>query len=107
MLPFYHSGMSDVMPKRSRIPRVGKTVTVVVGEPVDMRDLALRCGRSEEDQTCVWRDVAERIEEVLRELEKKAPPNRDQVVGREAEERQRRLEGAMPLGTDGNGGGGV
>ena len=43
MLPLYHSGMGHVLPKHGRVPRVGQRVTVLVGEPVPLDDLAPRC----------------------------------------------------------------
>ena len=42
VLPFYHSGMGSVLPRRSRLPRAGKQVAVVVGQPVDLSDLTCR-----------------------------------------------------------------
>ena len=34
IVPFYHSGMARIMPEHGRIPRVGQTVAVTVGEPI-------------------------------------------------------------------------
>ena len=48
VLPFYHSGMAAVMPEHGRIPRVGKHVTVTVGEPVPVSDLTCGCRRKGE-----------------------------------------------------------
>lgn len=42
-MPFYHSGMARVMPEHGRLPRVGQTVAVTVGEPVDVSDLTCQC----------------------------------------------------------------
>ena len=50
MLPMYHSGMGDVQPRGSTVPRVGKRVTVTVGEPVDLRDVTCRCNVTGENQ---------------------------------------------------------
>jgi monolysocardiolipin acyltransferase len=97
ILPFYHSGMGRVMPRRARLPRVGNDVDVVVGDVIKMEDLAIRCGKEGEDQTCVWKDIASRVAEALRELEKSAPrPNIDQVPGKEDVEMRRHSEGALP-----------
>ena len=41
--PFYHSGMARIMPEHGRIPRVGQTVAVTVGEPIDVSDLTCQC----------------------------------------------------------------
>jgi len=43
ILPFYHSGMARVMPEHGRVPRVGQTVAVTVGEPIDVSDLTCQC----------------------------------------------------------------
>ena len=50
VLPLYHSGMGDVQPKGSTVPRVGRRVTVTVGEPLDLRDVTCRCNDAGEDQ---------------------------------------------------------
>jgi len=42
VLPFYHTGMGEVMPRKARVPRAGKDVHVVVGQPVDLSDLTCR-----------------------------------------------------------------
>lgn len=98
VLPFYHSGMGRVLPRNGRVPRAGQRVDVAVGEPIHMEDLAVRCREETDDQTCVWKDVAARVGAALRELEKKSPPNFDQVPGKEAAEMERKSEGAMPNG---------
>ena len=43
VLPFYHSGMGEVMPEHGRILRVGKQVNITVGDRVDLSDLTCRC----------------------------------------------------------------
>ncbi len=45
MLPFFHSGMGRVMRFKAMVPRVGHTVDVVVGEPVDLSHITCRCGK--------------------------------------------------------------
>lgn len=39
VVPFVHSGMQDVLPKGSLMPRCGRDVRVLVGEPIDVSDL--------------------------------------------------------------------
>ena len=55
MLPLYHSGMGDVQPKGSTVPRVGRKLTVTVGEPLDLREVTCRCNAAGEDQRQVRR----------------------------------------------------
>ncbi len=81
VLPFYHSGMGEVMPWKARFPRPGNHVTVVVGEPVDLSHITCRCNREGEDQGAVWRDITEALGEALRALEQRVPPNVAQDTG--------------------------
>ncbi|KAK6143933.1 hypothetical protein DH2020_024281 [Rehmannia glutinosa] len=39
VVPFVHTGMQDVMPVGAKFPRVGKTVTILVGDPIGFDDL--------------------------------------------------------------------
>jgi monolysocardiolipin acyltransferase len=43
VLPFHHRGMEGVLPVKTWRPRLGNHVQIVVGEPIDMADLLLRC----------------------------------------------------------------
>ncbi|PIA44424.1 hypothetical protein AQUCO_01700193v1 [Aquilegia coerulea] len=39
VLPFVHSGMQEIMPVGSKFPKIGKTVTVLIGDPIHLDDL--------------------------------------------------------------------
>ncbi|XP_021898886.1 tafazzin, partial [Carica papaya] len=39
VLPFVHTGMQDIMPIGANFPRIGKTVTVVIGDPIHFDDM--------------------------------------------------------------------
>ncbi|GAV70632.1 Acyltransferase domain-containing protein [Cephalotus follicularis] len=39
VIPFVHTGMQEIMPIGANFPRVGKTVTVLVGDPIRFDDL--------------------------------------------------------------------
>nr|XP_034594542.1 uncharacterized protein LOC117856246 [Setaria viridis] len=41
VIPFVHTGMQDIMPVGKRIPRAGKRVIVVVGDPINFDDLII------------------------------------------------------------------
>lgn len=41
VVPFVHTGMQDIMPVGKRIPRAGKRVIVVVGDPINFDDLVI------------------------------------------------------------------
>lgn len=101
LLPFYHSGMGEVMPRGARVPRVfsGKKVTVVVGDEVDVSDLSPGCSSPDPAvREATWAAIAERLRAALARLEAQAPRNRDQRSEREKardareEEQQRSSE---------------
>lgn len=60
VLPFYHSGMGRILPKGSVIPRVGQTVYVTVGEPIELRDLTRKCNCSSFKQSQVLMSLLSR-----------------------------------------------
>ncbi|KAJ0015265.1 hypothetical protein Pint_19774 [Pistacia integerrima] len=39
VVPFVHTGMQEVMPIGATFPRIGKTVTVLIGDPIEFDDL--------------------------------------------------------------------
>lgn len=39
IVPYVHDGMQHVQPRRTKVPRVGNTVRVLMGEPIDVSDL--------------------------------------------------------------------
>ncbi|CAH2055004.1 unnamed protein product [Thlaspi arvense] len=39
VVPFVHTGMQDIMPVGANVPRIGKTVTVIIGNPIHFDDL--------------------------------------------------------------------
>ncbi|CDP17184.1 unnamed protein product [Coffea canephora] len=39
VLPFVHTGMQDIMPIGAKLPRIGKTVTVLIGDPIQFDDI--------------------------------------------------------------------
>lgn len=45
ILPYFHSGMSRVMPFKSMIPRIGQEVVVAVGQPLDLGHITCRCNQ--------------------------------------------------------------
>lgn len=79
ILPFYHSGMGDVMPMHSVIPRVGAKVSVTIGHPIEVSDITCRCNQPGQDQQQVWKELTERLYTALKKLESESPSNTDQV----------------------------
>uniref|UniRef100_A0A1J3JB78 Tafazzin family protein n=1 Tax=Noccaea caerulescens TaxID=107243 RepID=A0A1J3JB78_NOCCA len=39
VVPFVHNGMQDIMPVGANVPRIGKTVTVIIGNPIHFDDI--------------------------------------------------------------------
>lgn len=61
VVPFYHTGMADLMPARAMVPRVGKRVTVTVGDPVEVGDLLRKCACQGGSRPEVWAEIAKRL----------------------------------------------
>ena len=80
IVPFHHAGMGDVMPLKSIYPRVGKKVTVVVGDPLVMDDVLCKCAVKGGSTPDVWMEIASRIEQRMVQLERMAPQNTDQLT---------------------------
>jgi monolysocardiolipin acyltransferase len=43
VLPFHHRGMEEVLRVKTFVPHVGKRVSVLVGQPIELADLLQRC----------------------------------------------------------------
>jgi len=71
VVPMYHKGNQEIMPKGAVLPRVGRTTTVVVGEPVDMADLLQQCKRAQgpKEKEQAYVNIMDRIETAMKELE--------------------------------------
>ncbi|CAL9003352.1 unnamed protein product [Prunus brigantina] len=68
VVPFVHSGMQDIMPIGASIPRIGKTVTVVIGDPIYFDDLLNSEGAKHVSRGKLYDAVSSRIGHRLREL---------------------------------------
>jgi monolysocardiolipin acyltransferase len=74
VLPFYHYGMHEILPVGAKLPRRGRTVRVLFGDPIDCNDdflsqVAASAGSPHLEGPAVWEELAERTYEVLRQLE--------------------------------------
>ncbi|KAG1667040.1 hypothetical protein FOA52_000401 [Chlamydomonas sp. UWO 241] len=76
ILPFYHSNMGSVLPINTPyLPRFGHTVSVTVGQPLDLSDLTCRCHAPGEDVQKVWTDITLRLHDEMKKLERVSRPN--------------------------------
>ncbi|KAK4778615.1 hypothetical protein SAY86_006143 [Trapa natans] len=68
VVPFVHTGMQDVMPIGAKIPRIGKTVIVLVGDPILFDDILNIEESKEVSRGKLYDSVASRIGVRLQEL---------------------------------------
>ncbi|KAG9444535.1 hypothetical protein H6P81_015875 [Aristolochia fimbriata] len=68
VVPFVHTGMQDVMPIGSSFPRIGKKVTVVIGDPIYLDDLASADESLYSSRDKLYDAVSTRISHHLHEL---------------------------------------
>ncbi|TYH34608.1 hypothetical protein ES332_D13G137400v1 [Gossypium tomentosum] len=71
VLPFVHTGMQDVMPIGANFPRIGKTVTVLIGDPIIFDDLLNSEEATEASRGKLYDAVASRIGHQLQNLKVK------------------------------------
>lgn len=70
VIPFVHTGMQDIMPVGKRIPRTGKRVIVVVGDPIHFDDLIVDNGEDTQhiSRGILYDKATERIGQQLQQL---------------------------------------
>lgn len=68
VLPFVHTGMQEIMPIGAKFPRVGKTVTVLIGDPIVFDDLLNMEETQDVSRGKVYDAVASRIGSSLQDL---------------------------------------
>lgn len=73
VLPFYHIGMDTVLPSQfPYIPRLGKFVTILVGEPIDFKELVSEMKKKQEDPATARKVITDRIQDELGMLRDRA-----------------------------------
>ena len=79
-LPYYHYGMHEILPIGSKIPRRGKAVRLIFGDPIDCDERYLQ-GITEQSEgvelsgPALWEALAARTYDTLRELELMVHPS--------------------------------
>ncbi|KAF6264855.1 hypothetical protein COO60DRAFT_1266700 [Scenedesmus sp. NREL 46B-D3] len=61
IVPFVHSGMREVLPKGSLLPKVNQQVKVLVGEPIDVSDLLAAAAQQSWPDAQLYTRIANRI----------------------------------------------
>ncbi|RZC80776.1 hypothetical protein C5167_043364 [Papaver somniferum] len=68
VVPFVHSGMQEIMPIGANFPRVGKTVTVIIGDPISFEDLLIKGNNQYASRGALYDAISSRISQRLHEL---------------------------------------
>lgn len=68
VIPFVHTGMQEIMPIGASIPRIGKMVTVIVGDPINFDDILNMEKGPDVPRKRLYDAVAARIGDRLYEL---------------------------------------
>ncbi|XP_058076717.1 uncharacterized protein LOC131225243 [Magnolia sinica] len=69
VLPFVHTGMEDIMPIGTHFPKIGKMVTVLIGDPIHFDDLLLTNDDAQHiSRETLYDVVSSRIGQRLHEL---------------------------------------
>ncbi|KAF6142613.1 hypothetical protein GIB67_015099 [Kingdonia uniflora] len=67
VVPFVHTGMQDIMPVGASFPRIGKTVTVLIGDPINFDDL-LKVDNDQLSRGTLYDAISSRIGKRLHDL---------------------------------------
>ncbi|KAF8084472.1 hypothetical protein N665_0716s0018 [Sinapis alba] len=68
VVPFVHTGMQDIMPIGASLPRISKTVTVIIGDPIHFSDLLDTEGAKHVSRKQLYDAVSSRIGQRLHQL---------------------------------------
>ncbi|XP_042517256.1 tafazzin [Macadamia integrifolia] len=94
VVPFVHTGMQDIMPIGSSFPKIGKTVTVLIGDPIQFDDLLLTVDDTQEVSRAELYDaitsrVGHRLNELKVQVDRLALEQSLQVEGQAVPNAQR------------------
>ncbi|OVA02660.1 Tafazzin [Macleaya cordata] len=68
VVPFVHTGMQEIMPIGANFPRIGKTVTVLIGDPINFDDLLAEDNDQYTSRGALYDAISSRIGQRLHEL---------------------------------------
>eukprot|EP00042_Codosiga_hollandica_P036559 m.280195 g.280195 ORF g.280195 m.280195 type:complete len:126 (-) comp54917_c0_seq1:1225-1602(-) len=73
VLPFWHTGLDQALPLKSgNIPRLGKKIHVVFGDPMDFRPLVESMRASNESAVRIRKEITDQIQQVMLGLQREA-----------------------------------
>ncbi|XP_064632777.1 tafazzin-like isoform X2 [Lineus longissimus] len=68
VIPFWHIGMDDILPNYQYMPKIGKKVTVYVGQPIDFREQLRNLRESKKTAIEIRKQITDRIQEELHSI---------------------------------------
>jgi len=68
IVPYYHEGMGDLLEKGRKLPKVGTSLRVKVGRPIDIQDLAAKFATGKMTEKEVIAHVMTRVDVAIRDL---------------------------------------
>ncbi|XP_033112292.1 tafazzin-like [Anneissia japonica] len=81
VLPFWHQGMDDILPNRAPyIPRIGNKVTIVFGEPIDLKEILQGMKKRNLCPVVVRKKLTDIIEEEMKILKTQAETLHDSLL---------------------------
>jgi len=72
IVPYYHEGMGEMMQKGKKLPRMGTDMRVVVGEPIEIKDLVSAFAAGRLGERDLRNRVLERVETAIHQLKRKS-----------------------------------
>merc|ERR1711985_157546 len=72
IVPYYHDGMGELMEKGRKFPKVGTRMKVVVGEPIEIRDLVVLFASGEMREKELRSSILARVETAIHQLKETA-----------------------------------
>ncbi|XP_071960461.1 tafazzin-like [Antedon mediterranea] len=81
VLPFWHQGMENILPNRAPyIPRIGKKITIVFGEPIDLKEILEGMKKHNLNPVAIRKKLTDIIEEEMKPLKIQAEALHDSLL---------------------------
>eukprot|EP00238_Polyblepharides_amylifera_P012435 CAMPEP_0196579336 /NCGR_PEP_ID=MMETSP1081-20130531/20392_1 /TAXON_ID=36882 /ORGANISM="Pyramimonas amylifera, Strain CCMP720" /LENGTH=422 /DNA_ID=CAMNT_0041898883 /DNA_START=424 /DNA_END=1692 /DNA_ORIENTATION=+ len=79
LLPIVHLGMEGLMPKGTKIPRLGNKISILIGEPIQVQDLLDAHSLGQVSSTELYIQIAERVGTTLQEMHAQLKASHDLI----------------------------